>query len=128
MTNYTDFFRPLLRPFEDYIPFREDLSDLIPLLHDYSHRQGEGEEDLRRIAQAGALAFHRLLTPSKQVCYMHLLASEYSLIQLANTPRGGGGEEEGLVPWQSVCTVTNRVRWTVKGWWRRVRRRWQSDQ
>lgn len=80
-TRFHEWFRPLVRPSEHYVPFREDLSDLITQLRNWSSRQAE----LQDMAKRATAAYNQLLTPSKQLCYMHLLATEYAKIQVGGT-------------------------------------------
>jgi hypothetical protein len=84
-TRFQEWFRPLLKPYVHYLPYREDLSDLLSQLQTWTQRPS----DLQHIAANGTEAYLRLLTPSKQLCYMHLLAAEYARVQVRTTRREG---------------------------------------
>lgn len=76
-SEYWDWFWPLLTPYEHFIPVKRDLSDLIPLLRNWSQRG----EALHAIATESSALYRRLLTPSKQLCYLHVLLTEYATLE-----------------------------------------------
>jgi hypothetical protein len=73
-SEYWDWFWPLVKPYKHFIPVKRDLSDLVPLLRTWSQR----DEELHEIAKEASAFYRRLLTPSKQLCYMHVLLTEYA--------------------------------------------------
>lgn len=80
-TRNIEWFRPLIEPWVHYVPVKEDLSDLIPALHNYT--QPGMDAELEAIATRSTEFYDRLLLPSKQLCYMHLLLKEYAALAAA---------------------------------------------
>jgi len=85
----------LLKPNVHYIPVAESLDDLPRLLQRYlsSNRSVE----LREVAAEATRFYIRHLTPSKQLCYFHLLLTEMGRIH-AQAQGDGGGHEKRRQP------------------------------
>lgn len=83
-TPYREFFRPLLKPYVHYIPVSESLAELPRLLRDYlspaSATHHDRGAELREVAAEATRFYIRHLTPSKQLCYFHLLLKEMGRI------------------------------------------------
>jgi hypothetical protein len=75
-SEYWDWFWPLLEPYKHFIPVKRDLSDLIPLLRTWS----ADVDALHAIASSASALYRRLLVPSKQLCYLHVLLTEYATL------------------------------------------------
>lgn len=78
---YYEWYYSLVKPYEHYIPFKYDMSDLISniewaKLHD---------EEAERIAMDGAKFASKLITPSEIVCHLASLLTQYSTL-LGYTP------------------------------------------
>jgi len=74
-SSHTDWFFSLLKPYQHFVPVKADLSDLVSLL-----RWGNANKDtaaLLSFGQHGLAFYEHFLTPSKQLCYLHLLLTEY---------------------------------------------------
>jgi hypothetical protein len=94
-SSYYDWFLPLAEPHKHYVPVMKDLSDLVPLMRRYAQEEASGKnKDLKMIGLRGREFARQFLTPSKQLCYLHLLLTEYA--KLGNGGGGGGGGEEGM--------------------------------
>lgn len=76
-TENLEWFRPLLVPMEHYVPVKEDLSDLVEQLQ---HLSQHGQAQLEAIARRSTEFYKRMLLPSKQLCYLHLLLKEYASV------------------------------------------------
>lgn len=82
-TPYKEFFRPLLKPYVHYIPVSESLAELPRLLRDYlspASAKHDRSAELREVAAEATRFYIRHLTPSKQLCYFHLLLREMGRI------------------------------------------------
>lgn len=93
-----EFFRPLLKPYVHYIPVSESLDDLPGLLREYlSSHSSDRSAALKEVAAESTRFYIRHLTPSKQLCYFHLLLTEMGKIH-AQAPRRqkGGGDDLGV--------------------------------
>ena len=76
-SEYWDWVFPLAQPYKHYIPIKKDLSNLVDAA------RGTSVEELQAIGEHGFAFYKHFLTPTKQLCYLHLLLMEYTKLAVA---------------------------------------------
>ncbi len=85
----------MLKPNVHYIPVAESLDDLPRLLQEYlgGPLSSNRSVELREVAAEATRFYIRHLTPSKQLCYFHLLLTEMGRIHAEAQGDGDGHEK-----------------------------------
>ncbi|XP_035673489.1 protein O-glucosyltransferase 2-like [Branchiostoma floridae] len=101
---YYEHFYSDLEPYVHYIPFRKDLTDLVPKIR-WAKRN---DDDARQIAENGREYARKNLLANSIFCYYERLFREYASRQV-DQPQVREGMEEVPQPTETACRLCDRI-------------------